>query len=127
MVSYPISEKELVGTCEPAALAARCCDPVADAAGSPAVDSIRSAAGRADALADVAEGVVGVGAQGRDGGDAHHDDEGQHDGVLDRGRAVFVLEEVDEVLTELTHGVLSHFRKRTRWYLRTGRAGCQVL
>src|SRR5436305_13912510 len=37
---------------------------------------------------DVAEGVGGVGAQGADGGDADHDDQGQHDRVLDRRRAV---------------------------------------
>jgi hypothetical protein len=57
--------------------------------------------------ADVAEGVISVGAQGRDGRDAHNDNQGEHDGVLDRGRAVFVLQEVDQVLAELTHGCLS--------------------
>jgi len=63
-----------------------------------------SAGGAADFAANVAEGVVGVGAQGRDGRDAHHDDEGQHDGVLDRGRAIFVLQEANQVLRELAHG-----------------------
>src|SRR5262245_8117323 len=53
------------------------------------------ATGAADDAADGGKGLIGVGAQGRDGRDAHHDDQGQHDGVLDRGRAVFRLEEID--------------------------------
>src|SRR5207253_381846 len=65
------------------------------------------AAGLADLGADIAEGVIGVGAQRRDRRDAHDDNQGQHDGVLDRGRAVFVLQEVNQVLTELTHGASS--------------------
>ncbi len=36
------------------------------------------------------ERAVGVLAEGGDGGDAHHDDQGQHDRVFDRGRAVFL-------------------------------------
>src|SRR5207248_978786 len=62
-----------------------------------------SARRAADLAADVAEGVVGVGAQGGDGGDAHHDDQGQHDGVLDRGRAILSLQKVDDAVSELTH------------------------
>ena len=42
--------------------------------------------------------LVGVAAQGRDGGDAHHDDQGQHDRVLDGRRAVFTLQEVHDRL-----------------------------
>ena len=42
------------------------------------------------------EGAVGVGAEGGDGGDADHDDQGQHDGVLDRRRAVFLLQELHQ-------------------------------
>src|SRR5207237_1115200 len=57
--------------------------------------------------ADVAEGVAGIGAERGHGRDAHDDDQSEHDGVFDRGRAVFVLQEADQVLTELTHGVLS--------------------
>ena len=38
-----------------------------------------------------------------DGADADDDDEGEHDRVLDGGRAVFGLDELDEVLRELTH------------------------
>src|SRR6516164_6034114 len=63
----------------------------------------RSRAGLADLGGDVAEGVVGVGAQGRDGRDADHDDQGEHDGVLDRGRAALVLQEAHHALTELPH------------------------
>src|SRR5438105_4433312 len=79
-----------------------------------------SAARRADALAGVAEGVVGVGAQARDGGDAQHDNEGKHDGVLDRGRAVFVLQETDQVLRELLH-VPNPRSKRNALMLKSGR------
>src|SRR5439155_505970 len=46
---------------------------------------------RRDGRADERERAVGVGAEGGDGGDADDDDEGQHHGVLDRGRAVFGL------------------------------------
>src|SRR4029453_16983062 len=35
--------------------------------------------------------------------DAHHDDEGQHDGVFDRRRAALVLHEADDRVQELTH------------------------
>src|SRR5262249_2668282 len=38
-----------------------------------------------------------------DGGNAHHDNERQHDRILDRRRAVFALDEIDDPLTELTH------------------------
>jgi hypothetical protein len=48
--------------------------------------------GTGDLAADIAEGVVGVAAQSRDGGDAHHDNQGQHDGVFDCGWTVFVVE-----------------------------------
>src|SRR4029077_20830718 len=40
-----------------------------------------------------AEGGVGVAADGRNGDQANHDDEGQHHGVLDRRRTVFSLHE----------------------------------
>src|SRR5690349_3281145 len=44
-------------------------------------------AGLADLGGDVGEGAVGVAAQGGDGRDAHHHDQGQHHRVLDGGRA----------------------------------------
>jgi hypothetical protein len=46
-----------------------------------------------DRGAHEAERLVGVGTEGRDGRDADHDDEGQHDGVLDCGRAIFLAQE----------------------------------
>src|SRR5215468_5465894 len=76
---------------------------LAPAAPSGRAPGRRSAAGLAGLGADVGEGVGGVGAQRRDGGDAHDDDEGQHDGILDRRRAALVLHEADQRLTELTH------------------------
>src|SRR4051812_26526222 len=47
-----------------------------------------------DTAVDGVEGAVGSGAEGGDGGNAHHDDEGQHDRVLDRGRAVVALQKL---------------------------------
>src|SRR5262249_39299814 len=41
-----------------------------------------------------------------DGRDAHHDDQGQHDRVLDRRRAVFPLEEIHQSLSDLPHAIL---------------------
>src|ERR1051325_1158549 len=58
---------------------------------------------RCERGADVGEGLVGVGAEGRDGGDAHHDDQGQHDGVLDRRRAIFLLQKRHQTLRDATH------------------------
>src|SRR5262249_2958475 len=49
----------------------------------------------------VAEGLVGVGAQRRDGGDADHHDQCQHHGVLDRRRAAFTLQELQQLFTPL--------------------------
>src|SRR5207249_2504770 len=37
----------------------------------------------------VGEHLVGIVAQGRDGGDAYHNNQGEHHGVFHRGRAVF--------------------------------------
>src|SRR5262245_40080884 len=62
----------------------------------------RSAGGRIDLLADVAEVVRRVRAEGADRGDAHHDNQGQHDRVFDRRRAVFTLQEVDHCILEFT-------------------------
>src|SRR5689334_3183318 len=61
-------------------------------AGSPLPRGSR--ADLADPGAGVGEAVVGVGAQGGDQRDAHHQDQGQHDGVLDRRRPVLALQEV---------------------------------
>src|SRR5439155_6963378 len=52
---------------------------------------------------DGVEGAVGVVAQGRDRTDADHDDQGEHDRVFNGGRAIFGLDELDQVFGELTH------------------------
>src|SRR5262249_18705134 len=67
-------------------------------------------AGGGDSGADSGERGVGGLAEDGDGADAHDDDQGEHDGVLDRGRAVFRLQELDDALGELTHGSLLGFR-----------------
>src|SRR5215471_19946980 len=59
-----------------------------------------------DDVADVVKCVASVGAEGADGADADDDDQGQHHGVLDRGGAVFVGEEIDEGLGETAHGTV---------------------
>src|SRR5712692_8324670 len=55
-----------------------------------------SRAGAAHLGTNVTEGVAGVAAEGCDGRNAHDDDQGQHDGVLDRRGAVLVLQEVGD-------------------------------
>src|SRR5262245_15949376 len=55
---------------------------------------------------DVAERVAGVGAEGGDRRDADHDDQGQHDRVLDRGRAVLAPQEPLEAGEPLLHETL---------------------
>src|SRR5437870_5424271 len=62
---------------------------------------LRSARGGADLLADRGEGRVGVLAERRDGREANHDDQGQHDRVLDSRRAVFTLQEINCRIPEL--------------------------
>src|SRR5207244_3889246 len=63
----------------------------------------RLAGGAADGVAHAGERRVGIGAQGRDGGDAHHDDQCEHDRVFNGRRAVFTLQEIHESLSERTH------------------------
>jgi hypothetical protein len=58
---------------------------------------------RLDGGADEAEGAVGVGAEGRDGGDAHHDDQGQHHSVFNRRRAIFRLQERHKLFGDQLH------------------------
>src|SRR5262245_65676944 len=55
---------------------------------------------------DVPERLIGVAAEGGDGGDAHHNDQGQHHRVLDGGRAVFLLDKCKDFLSEGEHGGL---------------------
>src|SRR5687768_7767484 len=79
--------------------------------------TLRRSATAGQGVLDGGEGRVGVVAQSRDRADADHDDQGEHDRVLDGGRAVFGLEELDDVLRELTHGRFS--RNAWLWILRS--------
>src|SRR6185312_9885518 len=63
--------------------------------------------GRLDGRTDEAERRVRVAAQGRDGSDANHHDQGQHHGVLDRRRAIFLLEEIHQSLRHCAHVCVS--------------------
>ncbi len=57
--------------------------------------SARSAARGANGSAHRGKRFVGVAAQRRDGGNANHDDESQHDCIFDSRRAIFGLQELD--------------------------------
>jgi len=59
------------------------------------------ATGAADLGADFLEGDVGVASQQGDGGNAHHDDQGQHHGILDGGWAILVTQEREDALAEM--------------------------
>src|SRR5205085_9847102 len=72
-------------------------------AGGPSRMGHTSARG-ADRVADAGERRLGVVAKRGNRGDADDDDQGQHHGILDRGRAVFFHEEIDGAFVELTHG-----------------------
>ena len=67
----------------------------ANASGSERLRDVLSGRRAADGVADTGEGGVGVLPDGGDGADAHHDNQGEHDGVLDCGRAVFTRQEFD--------------------------------
>ena len=58
--------------------------------------SAHSARRRTDFLANGVERAVGVLAERRDGCQADHDDQGQHDRVLDGRRAIFAFTEIDD-------------------------------
>ena len=75
-----------------------------------------------DVRADVAEGRVGVGAKRGDGCDANHDDERQHNRVLNSGGAIFVLEERNQILADIPPWetplvVLTQIEKTGSWTL----------
>src|SRR5947208_1881094 len=63
----------------------------------------RSSGSAAESLARGVERLVGSGAQRGNGDEAHHHDEGQHDGIFDCGRAVFPRDEIPNELTQLAH------------------------
>ena len=52
---------------------------------------------------DVGKRTVGVLAEGRDRADADHDDQGQHDGIFDRGRTVLTFHEPNHRCTPISH------------------------
>src|SRR5207244_12603707 len=60
----------------------------------------------------VAEDLVGIAAQGRDRGDADDNDQGQHDGVLDRRRTVFRLHELNQLVIPLAHNFAPFLKPR---------------
>src|SRR5437660_8363336 len=62
-----------------------------------------SALAAADDGANRRERLVGVAAEGGDGADADHDNEGQHHGILNGRRAVLCLHKIHNELTKLTH------------------------
>src|SRR5262245_47587854 len=59
-----------------------------------------TALGAADSRVHVRERVVGGSSQVRDRSNANHDNKGQHDGVFNRGRAIFVLQEANKLSTK---------------------------
>jgi len=64
---------------------------------------IRRLVGGADRSRNVAERRVGVRANGANSGQANDDNQGQHDGVFNRGRAIFGYQELLYFLRELLH------------------------
>ena len=49
---------------------------------------------RSDGIADGSKRLIGIRTQRGNGGDAYHDDERQHDGILDRRRPIFLGQEI---------------------------------
>src|SRR5262249_20908587 len=72
-------------------------------AGSVVSNELPASATPAQTVPDDFEVAAGVLAQGRDRGDADHDDQGEHDRIFHGGRTVFGLEELDDVLGKLAH------------------------
>src|ERR1700722_13628253 len=54
--------------------------------------------------------IVGVGSDRLNGGQANHDDESQHNGVLHRGRTIFGNQETADAVHEIFHRVTSSCR-----------------
>src|SRR5947209_5085923 len=80
------------------------CDLVGERRVNPPLATIgHSAGGRVDLVADVAEGVAGIGAQRADGRDADDDDQGQHDRVLNCRRAVFGSQKILDLGDPVLH------------------------
>ena len=62
-----------------------------------------SLAGGADGIADGGERLIGIRSQRGNGGDAHHDDERQHDGVFDRSGPIFLVQEISHPSHHFAH------------------------
>src|SRR5438132_10342095 len=71
-----------------------------------------------DRLTDCVECLVGVGAQRRNGCNAHHDDQGQHYGILNGRRAVFGFDKIEGELCELGYVFLVKIKGETTVRLR---------
>ncbi len=54
--------------------------------------------------------LVRFGTDRADGGQANDDDQGQHHSVLDCGRAIFFLQELNDAVSELFHFSISYVR-----------------
>ncbi len=67
------------------------------------VRSERSARGIDELVADRVERLGRPVADARDGGDAHDDDQREHDGILDGRWAIFTLQESLYVVEEVRH------------------------
>lgn len=66
--------------------------------------NVRSGRGAADAGANGRKRGVGVLPEDGNRAEAHHDDESEHDGVFDRGRAIFLRQETNgELLQTCEH------------------------
>src|SRR5437899_2182584 len=85
------------------------CEVLCSAARQALVDLGATSRGGADRRADGGERRVGVLTQGGNGADADHDDQGQHDRVLDGRRAVFTLQELNHEVAKLTHVGILHW------------------
>jgi len=76
----------------------------------------KSLAGGPDRIAHGGERLVGVGSQRRNGRDADHDDERQHDGVFDRRGAIFLLQVINFVILLLLSAAWRSTQStRQRW------------
>ena len=68
-----------------------------------------------DCRSNFLELLVRLGADRADSGQANDDDQGQHHSVLDCGRAIFFLQELNDAISELFHFSISYvgsLRKR---------------
>jgi hypothetical protein len=72
--------------------------------------------------ANGSEGLVGVSAQSRNGGDAHDNDQGQHNRVFDGRRTVLALQESLDAVCEMLHALLRSWKERLTFRIRHGKS-----